>query len=49
MDIPSCSTCYVFYDELKSLKVERRDSIKSNVEQYQGPFEKGVDRVSYSC
>jgi len=49
MNIPSAEALDVSNHNLEAGEVVYGDCIKSNVEEDQGPLEKGIDGVSWSC
>lgn len=46
--IPFAGTLDISNNEFETVKVKCSDSIKSNIEEDESPFEKGVDGISYA-
>jgi len=46
LHIPSAHALDIFNDNLKSFKVNCGHSIEADIEQYEGPLEECIDRVS---
>lgn len=47
LHVPSGQALNIFYDQLKAAEVHCSDSVETNIEEDEGPFEKGVDGVGY--
>ena len=45
LHVPSTQTLDIFYNNLETVKIQRRDSIEGYVKEDKSPFEEGVDRV----
>ena len=46
MHIPSADPFDVFYDQLETLKIKSRHSIKADIEENERPFKESVYRIS---